>query len=73
MPQWLKEFGPSLFALLKRALTLLSGYVAYVMGRRSQRGDQLEKDLKAQKEYGRIASENRTADDASDRLRGGDF
>jgi len=73
MPLWLKEFGPALFALLKSALSSLGYFAAYVSGRRSQRKDDLERDVKAQKEYGRIASEHRTPDDAVDRLRGGDF
>lgn len=67
------KFGPALLTLLKQAMSSLGYLVAYMMGRRSQRKDDLERDVKAQKEYGRIAGEHRTPDDTADRLRKGDF
>jgi len=73
MSAWLTKFGPALFALLKKGISSLAYFAVYVSGRRSQRKDDLERDVKAQKEYGRIASEHRTPDDAVDRLRGGNF
>lgn len=43
MPLWLTKFGPALFALLKKGISSLALFAAYVSGRRSQReADQRE-------------------------------
>lgn len=62
------------FSALKAMPSSVIAYMTGVWhGKTSQRKKELERNVKAQKEFGRIASEHRTADDASDRLRGGDF